>query len=168
MKKQSHRPATKPISLLPLITWMLICETAGFIGSFATVSKIPGWYAGLVKPAFAPPNWIFGPVWTLLYASMGFAAYRVWSKGAQKKEIRNLLGLFLFHLVVNSAWSLVFFGMENIALALLIIAALWILIALLIFRFSTVDKISAFMLVPYLLWVSFASILNLSLLVLNY
>ena len=168
MKIQTARRSKKPFSFLPLLLWILVCEGAGVIGSLATFSKIPGWYAGLEKPVFSPPNWLFGPVWTLLYAGMGISAFRIWSKGVQKREVRNLIGLFLVHLAVNVLWSIVFFGLENIAGALFVIAILWMLIALLIFRFSSVDKISAYLLIPYLLWVSFASLLNFSLLVLNY
>ena len=167
MKKKTVRQFKKSFSIIPAILWVLLCEGAGMLGSLATFPKIAGWYEGLVRPTFSPPNWVFGPVWTLLYFLMGVAAYRIWSLGTNKRDVRTLIPLFLIHLGVNVLWSVVFFGFEQIGGALLVIGVLWAFIAVLTVRFAKLDKTSAYLMIPYLLWVSFASVLNLALLILN-
>lgn len=145
--------------LLPLLT--------GAIGSAFTVTGIDSWYASINKPSFNPPNWIFGPVWTTLYILMGISMYLVWQKGLKDKFVKNSFILFLIHLVLNSLWSVVFFGLENPALAFLIIIILWLMILVLIIRFYRIKKLAAYLLIPYILWVSFASVLNYSIWHLN-
>lgn len=140
---------------------------AGLIGSLFTFSAIPTWYATLNKPSFNPPNYLFGPVWTTLYILMGIALYLVWRKGLRKKSIRFAFSLFLIHLVVNSLWSIVFFGMHQIFLALVVILVLWLMIIVLIKIFWEIDKTAAYLLMPYLFWVSFATLLNFSIWQLN-
>lgn len=152
-------------------TWkLIICFLLVFLvgagGSVATSDSIPNWYADLTKPPFNPPNWIFGPVWTLLYALMAVSLFLVWKKKQTNKTI-YARKIFFIQLGLNLLWSLVFFGAHQIALALLIIAALWGFILYSIILFRKINKTAAYILIPYLLWVSFATVLNASLLLLN-
>lgn len=140
---------------------------AGAIGSLFTSSKIPTWYAGLEKASLNPPSWVFGPVWTTLYILMGVALYLVWSKNANSKQAKIAMRVFFFQLVLNSLWSIAFFGWENPLIALVVIALLWISILINIILFYKISKPAAWLLVPYILWVSFASYLNYSIWALN-
>ncbi len=137
-----------------------LCLGAGIIDSFFTVSSIPTWYSTLNKPFFSPPNWIFAPVWTILYILMGVSLYLVW----QKKKVP---AVFWVQLILNAAWSIIFFGMRNPALAMVEIMALWVSIFLTIKAFSKLNKLAEKLLYPYLVWVSFAVILNLFIVLLN-
>jgi len=130
-------------------------QSAGLIGSLFTTSAIPVWYAGLQKPVFSPPNWIFGPVWILLYILMGISVYLIWEKSAKK-----VVWLFWMHLIFNASWSIIFFGFQNPGLALINIIIIWLFIIILIIKFWKIHKLSAYLLIPYLAWVSFASLLN--------
>lgn len=145
---------------MKLLLSIIVCLSAGLIGSLFTVAAIPTWYAALIKPSFSPPNWIFAPVWTTLYILMAVAMYLVWQK-------KGTLKLFLIHLVVNAGWSVVFFGLRSIPGGMVVIIILWGLIVAVIRQFYRIDRRAAYLLLPYLVWVSFASILNFSLLVLN-
>lgn len=151
----------------PLILSIAICEGAGIVGSLFTFSAIPTWYATLMKPSFSPPAWVFGPVWTTLYFLMGISLYRIWMKGVKKPIVREALFWFFVQLGLNAIWSIIFFGQKNIASAFFDIALLWIAIVITIKKFYRIDRQAAYLLVPYLLWVSIASYLNYSLLVLN-
>ncbi len=139
----------------------MICQLAGVVGSVFTMSAIPTWYATLKKPSFNPPNWIFGPVWLTLYTMMGVSLYLVWQKRAVASVWPAII-FFLIHLGVNALWSIVFFGQKNIHGALIIIVVLWLMIVGSIFLFWQIDRTAAYLLIPYLLWVSFASALNYS------
>lgn len=150
-----------------LIFSIFICQMAGIIGSLFTFSAIPTWYAVLNKPAFSPPNWLFGSVWTTLYALMGISLYRVWINKTKKKEKMEGLAFFTIQLVLNAFWSILFFGLKNPMFAFFEIIFLWLFIALSIVKFQKVDKLSASLLIPYILWVSFASILNFAVWQLN-
>lgn len=150
-----------------LIIAVGISELAGIIGSFFTISAIPGWYAGLVKPALSPPNWVFGPIWTTLYALMGIAAFLVWKQGLQKREVKIALIVFGIQLFLNAIWSIIFFGLQNPGWALVDIILLWLVIVWTMVVFYKISKPAAYLLVPYLLWVSFAGYLNYSLWILN-
>ncbi len=152
---------------LGILIFVLICELAGIIGSVFTTPSIPGWYAALAKPPFNPPNWVFAPVWTTLYALMGIAAYFVYEKGLKRNEVRKALAVFAGQLLLNTLWSVVFFGTHKILGAAVIIVFLWGMIAATIWLFSRISKAAAYLLVPYILWVSFAAVLNISLYVLN-
>ncbi len=155
-----------PKNILKLILFIGVCLGAGIVGSFFTISAIPNWYTTLHKPFFSPPSWIFGPVWTVLYVLMGVALYLALSgkgKGEREKAIR----IFAIQLILNAAWSIIFFGMRNPALALEEIIALWIAIILTIKAFLKINKLAGKLLVPYLVWVSFAAILNLFIVLLN-
>ena len=150
-----------------LITSLILPNLAGFIGAFFTTPAIPGWYAQLTKPSFNPPSWIFGPVWTTLYIMMGVSLYLIWSKGYKKQSIKLAINLFFVHLALNSLWSIAFFGLKNLALALLVITVLWLMIVFLIKLFWEINKKASYLLFPYLAWVSFASLLNFSIWRLN-
>lgn len=133
---------------------------AAVIGGVATSDAIPTWYRTLEKPMWNPPDWIFGPVWTVLYIMMGVASWQIWRLGTEKQEVRDALGLYGAQLVLNTAWSLIFFGMRRIGLAFGEIIALWALIVVTANKFYTLKKSAGLLLVPYLLWVTFATILN--------
>lgn len=152
---------------LSVIFAILVCQLAGLIGSIFTFSAIPTWYVFLNKPSFSPPNWIFGPVWTLLYTLMGIAAYIIWKRGAKNKTVRGALALFGFHLILNSLWSIIFFGAHALFPAFVEILILWSTIIILILKFYRIEKTAAYLLLPYLAWVSFASVLNFSVWFLN-
>jgi tryptophan-rich sensory protein len=150
-----------------LIIAIVVSELAGIIGSVFTISAIPTWYAGLVKPVLNPPSWVFGPVWTTLYALMGIAAFLVWKAGWERKEVRVALKIFGLQLFLNAIWSIIFFGLQIPGWALVDIAALWLAIVWTMFIFYKISKPAAYLLVLYILWVSFASYLNYSIWMLN-
>ena len=152
--------------IIPIL-FILVSQVAGLIGSYFTSPAIPNWYASLNKPIFNPPSWIFGPAWILLYTLMGIAAYLVWKKWKKVQIAQLAVSLFFIHLVFNSLWSIFFFGLQNPELAFYLIIILWIMILALILIFKKVDKRAAWLMIPYLLWVSFATILNFSIWQLN-
>jgi len=149
------------------IICILLCLSAGGIGSTFTAPAIPGWYATLVKPSFSPPNWVFAPAWTLLYILMGLAAALVWQKGLQSPQVRAALVFFLIQLILNMLWSFLFFGLRSPLYGLVDILFLWAMILVTIAQFSRVSLPAAFLLIPYILWVTFASGLNLGIFLLN-
>lgn len=146
--------------LAGLIIAIAIPEAVGVASSIFTIRAIPTWYATLAKPAFSPPNWVFGPVWTTLYALMGIAAFLVWQQ--PHTERRRALWLFGIQLVLNGLWSAIFFGLRSPAGALFVIVALWWAILATMVTFSRISKPAALLLLPYLLWVTFATYLNYS------
>ena len=152
---------------MKIVISIIICLTIGFLSGFATSNSIADWYVDLNKPFFNPPNWIFGPVWTLLYVMMGAAVGLVWKEGWDKPEVQTALKIFGVQLLLNAAWSLLFFGLKNPAIAFIDILFLWIAIIICIKKFFPIKKLSAYLLVPYFLWVTFAAILNLSIWILN-
>ena len=152
---------------LKLIIAIVVSELAGIIGSVFTTPSIAGWYAGIVKPALNPPAWVFGPVWTTLFALMGIAAFLVWKKGLDRKDVRIALGIFLGQLVLNTLWSIIFFGLHSPGSALVEIVFLWLAILATIIVFAKISKPAAWLLLPYILWVSFAGYLNYSIWQLN-
>jgi len=150
---------------LKLIFSIIISWSAGILALPFTISAIPTWYENLNKPFFTPPNWLFSPVWTLLYIMMGVSLYLVWiSKSKPKKSV---IALFMIQLLLNFGWTASFFGLKNLGLALLIIIVLWLCLVVLIRWFYKISRTSAYLLVPYLLWISFAGLLNLAILILN-
>lgn len=153
--------------LFRLVVSLGIPQIAGGVGALFTTAAIPTWYATLVRPALAPPNWVFAPVWTTLYVLMGVALFLVWKRGVERKEVRTAISLFALQLTLNVLWSLVFFGLMNIGGALVEIAVLWLAILATILAFSKISRLAAWLLVPYILWVSFAAYLNYSFWVLN-
>lgn len=151
-----------------LILAALPVVVAAYIGSSATIDAIDPWYRALAKPAFNPPNWIFGPAWGVLYVMMIIAFWRVLSTvsdGAKLKPVA--IGVFLAQMVLNGAWSVAFFGLKSPYGALFIISALWLGIVTTILLFWKIDKVAALLLVPYILWVSFATYLNAGIFWLN-
>ncbi|HEY0010332.1 MAG TPA: TspO/MBR family protein [Candidatus Paceibacterota bacterium] len=144
-----------------------VSELAGIIGSVFTVSAVDSWYLTLVRPPLAPSSWVFGPVWTTLFALMGIAAFLVWKKGMGRRDVRIALALFAGQLVLNTSWSIIFFGLRNPGAALVEIAVLWIAILATMIAFAKVSRTAAALLVPYILWVSFAAYLNYGFWVLN-
>lgn len=153
--------------ILKLVFFVLLCEAAGALGSFFTISAIPNWYVTLNKPGFTPPNWVFGPAWFTLYALMGIALYLVFSKGLGKKDVQHSIYLFGLQLIVNVFWSAVFFGAHSLLGGLVVIVLLWVLILATILRFFRISPAAGVLLIPYLAWVSFASFLNFSIVKLN-
>ena len=156
----------KPGYIGAALFFIILCEAAGLVGSVFTADSIPTWYAALIKPEFAPPNWLFAPVWTTLYALMGLAVFFVWER-RKMKGAYTALTLFAIQLVLNAAWSPVFFGLRDIGAALWIIGAMWLAIVFCIGAMRKISVTAAWLMVPYLAWVSFASLLNYSLFVLN-
>jgi translocator protein len=152
-----HQPhATGPAAWIGLGFWLVVTFAAAWIGSRFQPGE---WYAGLVKPALTPPGWVFGPVWTLLYAMMGTAAWLVWrTLGVYGALIP--LGLFLGQLALNALWSYLFFGLQRPGLALLDIVALWLAILATLVNFWRAYASAGLLLLPYLFWVSFATYLN--------
>lgn len=144
-----------------------ICFVAAGTGSLLTAPSIPTWYAYLNKPFFSPPNWIFGPAWTLLYILMGISLYLVLSKGVQDKTAKKGIIIFFIQLFLNVLWPFMFFFLHNIAGAFIVIILLWLAIFFTIYQFKKINKLSAYLLIPYILWVTFASIMNFSVWLLN-
>ncbi|OGY11845.1 MAG: TspO protein [Candidatus Woykebacteria bacterium RIFCSPHIGHO2_01_FULL_43_29] len=143
------------------------CELVGILGTPFTISAIRIWYVTLNKPVFAPPNWIFGPVWTLLYFLMGVAFYLIWKQGWKKKKVKTASMFFLAQLGLNFIWSPIFFGLRAPLLGLIVIVAMWALIVVTMKKFYPLSRLAFYLLVPYLLWVSFATILNAAIVLLN-
>ncbi len=146
---------------------VVVCLLIGALSGFATQSSVDTWYPELAKPDFTPPNWLFAPVWTLLYILMGIAAGLVWARGLHHIWVKTALYYFGFQLLINGSWSLVFFGLQNPPVAMGVIIVLAVLIVLTIRSFRVVSKPAAWLMVPYLLWVLFASMLNLRIVQLN-
>ena len=146
---------------------IIICMSAGVLGSLFTKTGPDSWYSQLIQLNFSPPNWLFGPVWTILYILMGISLFLIWQKGLKKKDLKFAFGIFLLQLLFNAWWSILFFGLKDPKLAFVDIVILWFLIVFVIYLFSGIRKLAAWLLVPYLLWVSFATILNYGIWVLN-
>ncbi len=158
-------PDRRPLGSLALA--ILGCELVGASGNLLSGSGVTTWYPSLTKPAFTPPSWVFAPVWTTLFALLGVAAWLVWRVGLDDRRVQVALGLFAGQYVVQVAWSGVFFGLENPLGGLVVIAVLWVAIVATVVAFVRVDRRAALLLVPYLAWVSFATVLNYELWRLN-
>jgi benzodiazapine receptor len=152
--------------VMALVLWLLLCVGGGALVGLTSASGDTVWYQSLSKPAWNPPSWVFGPVWTTLYAMIGVAAWRVWQRGGWASHA-PALRLFLLQLALNFTWSYVFFTFQQLDLALVHIIVLWGCIALTIRRFARIDRLAAWLLVPYLAWVTYASSLNAAIAVLN-
>ena len=150
-----------------LVVAIVVSEATGVIGSVFTAPAIKGWYATLVRPELSPPNWVFAPVWTTLFALMGIAAFLIWRKGLSRREVRVALAIFLGQLVLNTLWSVIFFGLQNPGAALVEIVVLWFAILATMIAFYKVSRPAVWLLLPYILWVSFAVYLNYAIWVLN-
>jgi translocator protein len=149
-----------------LVVSMAVCFGAAGIGSMLTTPSIGGWYATLAQPAWAPPNWVFGPVWSLLYLAMAIAAWLVWRRVGFPRAA-SALNLFAIQLVLNVCWSAIFFGLHRPGLAFAEILLLWLAILTTMVAFRSFSRAAAWLLAPYLLWVAFAAMLNFSIWRLN-
>lgn len=143
-----------------LLMSVTVCLGAAIIGALFTSQSVDGWYTALQKPVFTPPNWLFGPVWTTLYIMIGIAFYLVWERPFPRKEKTAAYILFAVQLLINVGWSAVFFGLRSISGGMFTILGLWVVIAATIQQFRKISTLAAWLLVPYLLWVSFAGLLN--------
>ncbi|MBK9330682.1 MAG: tryptophan-rich sensory protein [Sphingobacteriales bacterium] len=150
---------------LKAILSIVTCLAVGGISGYITADAIPGWYVTINKPTFNPPNWIFGPVWTTLYIMMGIAFFLIWKSQSPLKHKAKLI--FAVQLILNFFWSILFFNFHLLGFALIEILCMWLFILLSIISFYPVSKLAAYLLIPYLLWVSFASILNFAIWQLN-
>jgi tryptophan-rich sensory protein len=146
-----------------LVCSVSLCLATGFLGSFTTMDSVNTWYADLSRPTFTPPDWAFGVVWPILYVMMGISAFMIWNKGFSSRKVKVALGLFLLQLVLNGLWTPIFFGLHMMGLALVEIILLWIAIIITIFAFWRISRAAAYLLLPYILWVSFAIVLNAAL-----
>jgi len=176
--------------ILKFLVSIIICEMAGVIGSFFTASQINAWYKFLNKPSFNPPSWIFGPVWTIIFILMGISLYLVWSKKfVVKNELKikdkkawnhlsqkffngswqkaNIVLIFVFQLILNILWSVIFFGFQSPGPAFFELLMLWVSVVYMIVNFYRVSKNAAWLLLPYILWISFAAVLNYYIWILN-
>ncbi len=157
-------------NVFAFVVFFVLCQLAGAIGTLFTMPAIPTWYAHLLKPTFSPPNWLFAPVWTLLYTLMAVAIFLLWQtkvSNGQKKKRRLAITFFIVQLVFNACWSIIFFGEHNIGSALIEIVFMLLAIILTMYFAWPVKKWATWLLLPYLVWVSFATILNFALWRLN-
>lgn len=161
-----HPSRSVPLQAAALVASIVICFSAAGLGGLATATGLETWYGGLTKPTWNPPNWVFGPVWSVLYLMMAIAAWLVWRKTTWP-ENRWAMGLFTLQLGLNSLWSILFFGFHRPGLAAIEIIALWSAILATIVAFWKHSKVAGGLLVPYLMWVSFATVLNVTIWHLN-
>jgi benzodiazapine receptor len=160
-------PPVRRHSGLVLFGFLVLCEAAGLLGVPFTARGSASWYDRLDKPPFNPPSWVFGPVWTTLYALMAVSAWLVWRSHAVPPLRREALTVFAVQLVLNAVWTPIFFGAEHAGIALVVIVAMLLAIVAMIAMFGRVDRRAAWLNAPYLAWVSFATVLNASIVVLN-
>jgi len=154
-------------SVIKFIVAIVVCQLAGVAGSLVTTPSIPTWYAALQKPSFTPPNWLFSPVWITLFFLMGISSFIIWNKGLEIKGVKTSLIIFDIQLALNVFWSFLFFGLHSPFYAFVEIIILWLAILLTIVKFFKISKTAGLLLLPYILWVSFAAILNFCLFRLN-
>jgi tryptophan-rich sensory protein len=152
--------------MLEVIISIIFAELVGGVSGFLTSGSIQTWFQTLIQPSFQPPNWLFGPAWTLLYALMGIAAAWIWKKRKNKKA-RIALGIYGVQLFLNFIWSIIFFGLHSPFWALIDVVLLWGLIMWMIMKFYVIDKKAGWILIPYLAWVTFATVLNFAIWRLN-
>lgn len=151
-------------NIMTNIVWVILCLGISGIAGYVTAGSVHSWFVTLHKPSFNPPSWVFGPVWTVLYIMIGLAGARIWRV---RQQHPRLFAIFLLQLLLNFAWSFLFFGSHNIFAALVNIVLLWLSILIIILISRKIDKPAAWLLTPYLLWVTFASVLNVALWILN-
>ena len=150
----------KRIKFLPLVLFIIGSELLGSLGSIATMPAIPTWFKTLNKPPLQPPNWIFGPVWTFLFFMMGVSAYLIWQQGTKKQTVKYALELFVLQFGLNILWSFLFFGLQSPFWAGICILCLWTAIYITMQAFKKINTFAMTLLIPYLLWVTFATYLN--------
>ncbi len=149
-----------------LIASLLLPTGIGGIAGMFTTEAIPGWYATLKQPSFNPPNWVFGPVWTTLYIILGISLFLIWKLESGKERNQAML-IFMLQLLLNFCWSFFFFYFKMIGVAMADIVALWVMIVVMLVRFYKLKPVAAYINIPYLLWVTFASALNMAYFFLN-
>ncbi|ALM49597.1 CrtK [Flavobacterium psychrophilum] len=159
----------KPLSrTFKILVMIVTCVIVGTVSGLVTQESVTTWYPTINKPSFNPPNWIFAPVWTTLYVMMAIAAGLVWDKmETQRETVRKALTFFAIQLALNALWSFIFFGLHNPMLALIEIVLLWLMIYETFVQFNKVNKIAGYLFIPYILWVTFALVLNASIWWLN-
>jgi len=150
----------EPKDLARLVVALALSLAAGAVGGIATASSVSTWYPALIKPAWTPPDWLFGPVWTLLYVLMGIALWLVWREGIRDRAVRIAVTFFGIQLALNLLWSLLFFGLRSPGIALIEIIILWVMILLTGVKFYRLKPPAGWLMSPYLLWVTFAAALN--------
>ena len=155
------------MKIFKFIISIIICQSAGIFGSLFTIDAVPDWYTTLIKPPFAPPSWVFGPVWITLYFLMSISLYIVWVSEFKSKTRRDFFIVFGIQLVLNAIWSFLFFGLRSPLLGLVDILLLDIMVIITINYAKSISKVAAILLVPYLVWIVVASILNFGILLLN-
>ena len=157
----------KARDIVKLVISLVACQCAGLIGSIFTTPAIPIWYAALEKPPFTPPNWLFAPAWGTLYVLMAIAAFLVWRRGLNQEGVKSALLIFVIQLVLNALWSVVFFGFKSPIAGVVVIVVLWVAILFTILKFFRLSVVAGSLLIPYILWVSFATALNVAIWMLN-
>jgi translocator protein len=159
----NYKLSTVPKFFISLFIPLMV----GYLGSIVTTSQISTWYASLSKPSWAPPNWLFGPIWTILFVLMGISLFLIWREGFNRRDVRFALLIFGVQLVLNLLWSVVFFSFHSLFGSFILIMILWIAILANIIAFYVISKPAGLLLVPYIIWVSIASYLNYSIYLLN-
>lgn len=155
-------------NIIKLVISILICQLAGVVGSIFTTPAIPTWYKTLAKPFFTPPNWLFAPVWIVLYCLMGISLFLIWEKKTKDPRAKTALVIFFIQLILNAFWSISFFGFRSPLIGFINIIFLWWAILWTTQKFSKISRMSGLLLLPYFIWVSYAAVLNFSILVLNW
>ncbi|MEI7463450.1 MAG: TspO/MBR family protein [Candidatus Taylorbacteria bacterium] len=158
----------KKMMYIPMLIFaVIICELAGIVSSYFSKPSLDSWYQTLVQPDIAPPSWIFAPVWTALFALMGIALFFVWKSNADKASKKTAIQVFSAQLLLNIMWSILFFGLQSPRGALVEILSLWLIIVATMIAFFRISRTTMYLLIPYILWVSFAAYLNFSIWILN-
>lgn len=153
---------------LRIINMVMVCLAVGYLSSKVTQASIETWYPMIIKPNFNPPNWVFAPVWTLLFVLMGISSGLIWNQMAAKFPlVKKGMLFFVIQLALNALWSYIFFGLHNFLLAFVEIILLWLMIYETYYVFKQIDKKAAYLLIPYLIWVGFATLLTGSIFWLN-
>lgn len=151
--------------IIQLILAILIAQSAGIVGSFFTVTSLDSWYSTLDKPSFNPPNWVFGPVWIVLYTLIGITLYILWQwkkekKGKQKQYVSTTVNILYANLILNALWSYAFFGLQSPLYGIIVIVLVWATAAFVLIRIARLNNVYGFLILPYFLWVSYATVLN--------
>ena len=155
------------VKIAKLVISIIICQIVGLMGSFFTMPAIDSWYQTINKPIFTPPNWVFAPVWVVMFLLMGVALFFIWDKESKNGEKKAAIVVFVFQFILNILWSFIFFTLKSPIGAFVEIMALWIMVLFTIITFSKVSKTAGYLLLPYIIWVSFAAFLNFIIILIN-
>ncbi len=156
----------KATAIISLLVFFILCFAAAGIGSWFTAQSVNSWYTGITKPSWTPPNWLFGPVWTTLYVLMAISGWLIWRLRGEF-DVRLILTIFIIQLILNVAWSGIFFGAQKIGLGAIEVVILWLTILAYIILSWPLSRVASLLFAPYLLWVGYASALNISIYFLN-